>query len=117
VLEAVELRAQGRDGAARLEVLEGYLEQRVLELDGRAVLDALVGERRMRSYVFIRQQPVRDESLGADEQGVSGEGREALIGRVAVARGAEREHLPEVLARVGEEVDEVVAFGPEVADA
>ena len=62
-------------------------------------------------------RPSRDQIVEADEQRVAREGREALIRRVAVAGGAERQHLPEALAGRGQRIDEVESAGAEVADA
>jgi hypothetical protein len=60
---------------------------------------------------------VADEELQRDEQRVAGEGRERRIGRAAVARGTERENLPEALLACGEEVHKAISGGAEVADA
>ena len=57
------------------------------------------------------------EEFEADEVGIAGEGGGAGVGRVAVAGGAERQDLPDVLLGGGEEVEEVVGCGAEVADA
>ena len=45
------------------------------------------------------------EEFKADEVGIAGEGGGAGVGRVAVAGGAERKNLPEVLLGGGEEVE------------
>ena len=58
-----------------------------------------------------------DQRVEADQQRIAGEGREALVGRVAVAGGAERQHLPEALAGVVQEVGEAMRFGAQLADA
>jgi hypothetical protein len=81
-----------------LEALEGFSEQRVLELDGFPEINSLFRERRRAREVFRAEQSFADESFGADEQCVAGEGGEALVGRVAEAGRPEREHLPEALA-------------------
>ena len=62
-------------------------------------------------------QPQSAEEFEADEVGVAGEGGGAGVGRVAVAGGAEGQNLPDVLFGLGEEVDELVRGGAEVADA
>ena len=57
------------------------------------------------------------EEFQADEEGIAGKGRGARIGRVAVAGGAERQNLPDVLPGGGEKGDKLVRGGPKVADA
>ena len=58
-----------------------------------------------------------DQQFEADEQRVAGKGGDGGVGRVAVADGIERQHLPEALFGGGEEVGEGVGGGAEVADA
>ena len=57
------------------------------------------------------------QKFQTDEKGIAGEGRGAGIGGVAVAGGAERKNLPDVLAGRGEEGEELVGGGTEIADA
>src|SRR5262245_13317179 len=99
-----------------MEALPCALEQRGLPLDHRAEVDALFGELGRRE-IRIGEQAVVAEQLGRDEQWIPGERRKQLIGRVAVAGRPEWQHLPEALPGVGEEANERVRFGPEVANA
>ena len=57
------------------------------------------------------------EFAEVDEVGVAGAAGEQLVGRVAVARGADRANLPVANAGGGEEIDERAGAGAEIADA
>ena len=57
------------------------------------------------------------EKFKADEEGIAGKGRGARIGRVAVAGGAERQNLPDVLFGRGEKGHKLMGGRPQVADA
>ena len=71
-----------------------------------------------RSFALGRsEQALVDQTVEADEQRIAGERGEALIRRVAVAGGPERQHLPELLAGRGEEVEELDRARPQIADA
>ena len=58
-----------------------------------------------------------DERIDVDEQRVARKRRRRLVRRIAVTARAERKDLPDVLARLSEEVDEAVSFFAEIADA
>src|SRR5205085_12619640 len=114
--EGVKLAAQ-RWLARLFEVFEGAPEQFVFVFDDGAVLDALGRELRRFAYVLLTEQALFDQFVGTDEQSVTGEGREALIRRIAVAGRPQRQHLPERLPRPDEKIYEGVGFWAEVADA
>ena len=57
------------------------------------------------------------QGIEVDEIGVAGKGRAALIGAVAVARGAQRQDLPDLLARVGQKIHELERFFAKAANA
>ena len=63
------------------------------------------------------QQTVADQHIQIDEVGISGESREALIGGVSVAGGAERQHLPVMLARLMEKISKIIGCLAQRADA
>ena len=56
--------------------------------------------------VRLREQSVLDQLFEADQQRIARKRGEALIRRVAVAGRAERQHLPQSLARGREQIDE-----------
>lgn len=58
-----------------------------------------------RQEIFINEV-IFDEFFEVEEVGVACEGREALVGRVAVTGGADGAHLPVGEAAGVEEVDE-----------
>ena len=57
------------------------------------------------------------EKFKADEEGIAGKSRRARIGRVAIAGGAERQNLPDVLLGCGEKGHKLMGGRPQVADA
>ena len=58
---------------------------------------------RVRWEVVLRHEPVR-----ADQKWVAGESGEGLVGRVDKAGRPQREHLPDRLPALGQEVDELI---------
>jgi hypothetical protein len=105
-----------RRARTRGETLGGAREQRLPVRDHRAVVDVVVGERRVVTQLVCGEEPVLDEQIEADQQRIAGERGEALVGRVAVARRPEWEHLPERLPGAHQEVDEALRLGAEIAD-
>ncbi|MDT7604215.1 MAG: hypothetical protein QOF61_2212, partial [Acidobacteriota bacterium] len=85
--ERLEVRAQ-RDRGCVLEILEGATQEFILKLDRFAEINALLCETRRIGEIGFVEQTLFDEAGGRDEQSVSGEGGEALVRRVAVARGS-----------------------------
>ncbi len=114
--ELVEIDAQGGGGGAG-EVIESAVEER--GLGGNDLCEIDLGGRVLGVGVEVGggEQAGVAEALGADEQGIAGEGGEELVGRVAIAGGAEGEDLPEGLRGGVEPVDPSVGGGAEVADA
>src|ERR1700721_980643 len=64
-----------------------------------------------------RQKPLLAKRFQIDEQRVSGKSREALIRRVAISRGIQRQHLPDFLPCSGQEFDELMSRISQIADA
>ena len=64
-----------------------------------------------------RQQPFGLEGIEVDEIGVARKGGAALVGAVAVAGGAQRQDLPDLLARSGEKINELFSFLSEAANS
>jgi len=89
----------------------------LLELDHLAEEHAIVGERPRVGQLLRLQRVFGDQRLQVDQQRVAGEGAEALIRRIAVAGGPERQHLPQPDAGFGEEVHELAGIFAQVADA
>ena len=67
--------------------------------------------------IGLGEQSLLDQPIEADEQRIAGERGEALVRRIAIAGRAQRQHLPQVLAGRGEEVEERDRARPQVADA
>ena len=94
-------RAEAR---VRDECGHGAVEQPALVRHHPGKVHAMLGQRRRRAR-------------HGDEQRVAGKGGEALVRRVAVPRGAEREHLPVAHPHLREALDEPLRLGAQVADA
>ena len=60
-------------------------------------------------HVLGREKTVGDQEIQVDIIGIAREGGKALIGRVSVAGGTQREHLPVRLARSAEKVREIIS--------
>src|SRR5208282_302587 len=56
------------------------------------------------------------QSLQTDQQRISGKGRSGRIGRGSITEWAERQHLPQTLARGGKKISEGIRRRPKVAD-
>ena len=63
------------------------------------------------------EQPFVHQPVQVDKIGVARKGRAALIGAVAIAGGAQRQHLPHGLPRLGQKIYKTVGFPAETADA
>jgi len=98
------------------EIVKGAFEQRSLELDHLAEIDSH-RESRSVAEIIRGEQSTINEPPGTDQQSFTGERREALIGRVAVSRGAEGQNLPEALPARGKKVYEGKCFITKIADA
>jgi hypothetical protein len=114
---------EGLEGLARLgprvplERGVGLGEHGPLELDERAEVDLAPGKAFSRFQVVVVEQAVVAQAGEADQEGVSRKGGEALVGRVALARGPQRKHLPEALPRLHQEIEKRHRFSPQLADA
>ena len=101
-----------------LETLEGLQEQREA-----AEIQLLIADLRSirpeihRVTLRTRQQLLIDQRLQIDEIRIAREGREALIRRIAIARRADRKHLPVGLPARREEIHEAVGLLSECSDA
>ena len=67
--------------------------------------------------VGARDEPLLAQAVERDEERVAGEGREALVRRVAVAGGAEGQDLPQALAGLLQEVEEGGRLRAQLSDA
>jgi hypothetical protein len=63
------------------------------------------------------EQTLITQALKTQQQRVAGKSGEALVRRIAVSGGIQRQHLPQLLSRSQEEVCEFVGAGAEIADA
>src|SRR5207245_7049872 len=115
LLAAEGLEALHDLGLLRRAAVRG-LQPRQLEVDHGAVVDVACGEVSA-PHVPRAQQSLLDQEVEAHQQRVAGEGGEALVGRVAVAGGPQRQHLPELLLRGGQEVEEAEGLRSQLAEA
>ena len=92
--EAVELRRELGE-AARREALPGQAKELFLAGDCGSVVDA----RRRQPFPGCeglgREEAVRNQGFGRDQQGVAGEGGERVVGGIAQAGRAEGQDLPD----------------------
>ncbi len=61
--------------------------------------------------------PRLEQQLRRNQERVAGKSRKALVGRITIAGGPERQHLPDALTRLLEQVDESQRRRAKVADA
>src|SRR6185503_2644184 len=114
--EMKELCSQ-RASSRTLKVVEGLREQCLFVVDHRAEIDARwLGPRNI-GEVIIRQQAIFQELRRTDQKRITCERGEALIRRVTVSGGSERQHLPQALCAGREKVDKSKRFVAEVPDA
>src|ERR1039458_5972940 len=73
----------------------------LFEGDYSVVRHMLVRKSRCTGQVHGRQKSFLTKSSQIDEQGISGKCREALIRRIAVSGGVQRQDLPDFLPRPG----------------
>ncbi len=66
--------------------------------------------------VVVDEQTVLEEPVDADEVRVAGHRREALVGRIAVAGGSQREYLPVAASGLRQPLDPSMGGVAEVAD-
>src|SRR3954453_8838946 len=99
------------------EVLEGTPQQAHLPLYDGAVLYLVGGEGGDGLQILWLQEALPHKDIWANEQRVARERRERGIRRVAVAGRCQGKDLPELLARLFQEVNEAVGFLAEVAYA
>jgi hypothetical protein len=63
------------------------------------------------------EQTLITQAFKTQQQRVAGKSGEALVRRIAVSGGIQRQHLPQLLSSGEKEVCEFVRAGAEVADA
>ena len=97
--------------------LECLMQQvKPLLVDAAVVHVAGVAAPLAAAALALGQQAVGDEQLGVDEIGIARVGGKALVRRIAIAGGPQRQHLPVALARCLQEVREVVGRLSQRAD-
>src|SRR5262249_48362404 len=92
-------------------------EEIVLEGDHRAKRNLLRRETWDIAHLLRCEQPVGDQQVGANQQRIPGKGREALVGRVAIPGGTEREYLPQALLCSHKKIDEAIGLITQIAKA
>ena len=97
------------------EVLVPAPEEVELPAPHRSEGDMVRGKGRASQVTGI-QPAVLGQQIRADQERIAGEGRQALVGGVAIACRPQWEHLPKALAGGIEEVHEPIGARPEVAD-
>ena len=105
------MRCLGSESAGR------PLQQPELERDHLAIIHPILRKGRQVFQVIRFQQSPFQKRLQIDQQRIAGEGREALIRRIAVAGRPQGQHLPQRLPAGGQEIDELVRARPQIADA
>ena len=63
------------------------------------------------------EQTLIAQALKTQQQRVAGKSGEALVRRIAVSGGIQRQHLPQLLSSGDEEVREFVSAGAKITDA
>ena len=83
----------------------------------RSEFDTVLQEGGHHSQVAREQDAVVAEGIEADEQWIAREAGERLVGGVAMAGGAERQHLPQALPGGGQPLEPVMGLGPDFTHA
>src|SRR6478609_2617477 len=98
------------------ETLESEAQPRHAKALGGAVASSFtVTKARRRRELPGLEQLVFDQVTKADELGAARERRRAVVRRVTAAGRHDRQHLPQTLPGAGQEPQELVRFGAEVA--
>ncbi len=98
------------------EVAGGFFDQGQLLRGDRFEVD-WAGGAGQAGKAIVADPSAIGEKFQRKQERVAGEGGERSVGRVAVAGGAERQHLPDALFGGGEKIGESVGGGSEIADA
>jgi hypothetical protein len=108
-----------RQGAFRIAPPRGVRgkQQREFAFVERAEVHLIAIQRTQRSDFGIGQQASLNQRRRIDQIRITGERREALVGRVAVASRAQRTDLPIFETRVGEEPEKCTGRRIKGADA
>src|SRR5262249_55751647 len=69
------------------------------------------------THLLRREQPVGDQHVGAHQQRIPGKGRKALVGRVAIPGGTEREYVPQALLCSHKKIDKARGLMTQIANA
>ena len=103
-------------GVGAVEPRKGPAQERIFAPVQKAVIDP---PRRIRAgrKLALFQQPLFGERVGVDEIGIARPAEHGLIGRIAVPRLHQRQHLPAAHARRRQKIDEPARLLPERADA
>jgi len=87
-------------GVNVLEILVSLIQYAQFPADHRPIIHVVGGEGGPVSQVGWLEQFFVYQLIQADQVGVAGKGREALVRRIAVAGGAQGQHLPQGAARL-----------------
>src|SRR5208283_1282846 len=100
-----------------LEGLKRPAKKRNLPSDDGAKVHVVRRKLRLLVQVASVEIAAFDEDLKADQQGIAGKRREALVGRITITGWAERQDLPDVLSRIAQKVREAVGLRPKLTHA
>src|ERR1039458_2675202 len=100
--------------AALKESLRRALQQRSLPGNDSREVGLVLGKQRNIPERGWLDEPLVAQDCRTDQQRISSQCRKALIRRIAVTGGSERQHLPQRLSRVSQRVREAVSGRPEV---
>src|SRR4051794_40842711 len=98
-------------------MFSGEMQKVSLEWHHRAEVDAVFRKERQIGKQMARKPSVIRQTVEADQVRVSRKRRESLVRRLCVARGVQRQHLPDAHPGATKVVGEAITFGTKVADA
>ncbi len=109
------LRAKGSKLRRIPESSIGLVKELLLFRNDPAIIHSIRGK--MREILnFLFRQEIREKRRG-DQQRIAGKRAQALIGRIAVARGAKGAYLPQPLMTCSQQIDPLPGGFAEVADS
>src|SRR6185369_17976455 len=88
----------------------------ILPVDHATECDLIDRERGNYFEVRLIEHSLLDETIEAQQQRVSGKGREALVRRVGVTSRIQGQDLPNLLTGSMKKIGELISFGTEVSD-
>jgi len=109
-------RIEGSAGVHCLEALKRLIQHAHFPGDDRAEVHAFARKDRYGEIIW-HEVTAPHQILQIDQQGIAGEGGEALVRRVAIPGGAKRQYLPELLFGFVQPIDKMVGVFAKITDA